>query len=102
MVYTYVAAQEFGLANVTAIQEGTAPADFQHGANFAIISATANNGSFFAGKGMNITPFSLDTQMFWFRTHMQELVQHSKLVVLLFTTLQSIKPSHVTRVALPI
>ncbi|CAM0881910.1 unnamed protein product [Alopecurus aequalis] len=69
-------AQEFGLANVTAIQEGTAPADFQHGANFAIISATANNGSFFAGQGMNINPFSLDTQMFWLRTHMQQLVQN--------------------------
>jgi hypothetical protein len=73
-----VAAQEFGLANVTAIQEGTAPADFQHGANFAIISATANNGSFFAGKGMDITPFSLDTQMIWFRAHMQQLSQNSK------------------------
>jgi hypothetical protein len=57
---------------VTAIKEGTAPADFQHGANFAIISATANNGSFFAGKGMDIRPFSLDTQMFWFRAHMQQ------------------------------
>ncbi|XP_037406073.1 GDSL esterase/lipase At1g28600-like isoform X1 [Triticum dicoccoides] len=65
-------AQELGLANVTAIRTSTAPADFEHGANFAIISATANNGSFFAGKGMDITPFSLDTQMIWFRAHMQQ------------------------------
>ncbi|XP_044976509.1 GDSL esterase/lipase At1g28600-like [Hordeum vulgare subsp. vulgare] len=70
-------AQELGLANVTAIQTSTAPADFEHGANFAIISATANNGSFFARKGMDITPFSLDTQMIWFRTHMQQLAQHN-------------------------
>ncbi|ONM39821.1 GDSL esterase/lipase [Zea mays] len=49
--------------------------DFQNGANFAIISATANNGSFFAGNGMDIRPFSLDTQMLWFRTHLRELVQ---------------------------
>nr|XP_034593311.1 GDSL esterase/lipase At1g28600-like isoform X3 [Setaria viridis]TKW15697.1 hypothetical protein SEVIR_5G254100v2 [Setaria viridis]TKW15701.1 hypothetical protein SEVIR_5G254100v2 [Setaria viridis] len=68
-------AEEFGLSNVTAIQTGTAPADFRHGANFAIISATANNGTFFAGNGMNINPFSLDTQMFWFRTHLRQLVQ---------------------------
>ncbi|KAL5221868.1 hypothetical protein ABZP36_026581 [Zizania latifolia] len=66
-------AQEFGLANVTAIQVGTGPADFQHGANFAIISSTANNATFFAGKGLDITPFSLDTQMLWFRTHVQQL-----------------------------
>ncbi|GJM93710.1 hypothetical protein PR202_ga10293 [Eleusine coracana subsp. coracana] len=64
-------AQEFGLANVTAIQAGTAPVDFQHGANFAIISATANNVSFFAGNGMAIRPFSLDTQMIWFRGHLR-------------------------------
>lgn len=69
------AAEEFGLAKVTAIQAGTAPGDFQNGANFAIISATANNGSFFAGNGMDIRPFSLDTQMLWFRTHLRELVQ---------------------------
>ncbi|CAO2191260.1 unnamed protein product [Urochloa humidicola] len=68
-------AEEFGLANVTAIQTGTAPADFRHGANFAIISATANNGTFFAGNGLNINPFSLDTQMLWFRTHLRQLVQ---------------------------
>ncbi|XP_066309287.1 GDSL esterase/lipase At1g28600-like [Miscanthus floridulus] len=68
-------AEEFGLAKVTAIQAGTAPGDFQSGANFAIISATANNGSFFAGNGMDIRPFSLDTQMLWFRTHIPELVQ---------------------------
>lgn len=68
-------AEEFGLAKVTAIQAGTAPGDFQNGANFAIISATANNGSFFAGNGMDIRPFSLDTQMLWFRTHLRELVQ---------------------------
>ncbi|KAG2590498.1 GDSL esterase/lipase At1g28600-like isoform X2 [Panicum virgatum] len=68
-------AEEFGLANVTAIQTGTAPADFRNGANFAIISATANNGTFFAGNGMNINPFSLDTQMLWFRTHLRELAQ---------------------------
>nr|ADB85299.1 putative retrotransposon protein [Phyllostachys edulis] len=55
----------------------TAPADFQHGANFAIISATANNGSFFSGKGLDITPFSLDTQMFWFRGHLQQLAQQN-------------------------
>ncbi|XP_006646155.2 GDSL esterase/lipase At1g28600-like [Oryza brachyantha] len=66
-------AQEFGLANVTAIQVGNGPADFPHGANFAIISSTANNASFFARKGLDITPFSLDTQMFWFRSHLQEL-----------------------------
>jgi len=69
------AAEEFGLANVTAIQTGTAPADFRNGANFAIISATANNGTFFAGNGMNINPFSLDTQMLWFRTHLRQLAQ---------------------------
>ncbi|PNT72504.1 GDSL esterase/lipase At1g28600 isoform X3 [Brachypodium distachyon] len=69
--------QEFGLLNITAIQVGTAPADFQHGANFAIISATANNGSFFAGKGMTINPFSLDTQMLWFRAHVQQLTQQN-------------------------
>ncbi|CAO2165758.1 unnamed protein product, partial [Urochloa humidicola] len=46
-----------------------------HGANFAIISATANNGTFFAGNGLNINPFSLDTQMLWFRTHLRQLVQ---------------------------
>ncbi|XP_062206363.1 GDSL esterase/lipase At1g28600-like [Phragmites australis] len=68
-------AEEFGLANVTAIQAGSAPEDFQHGANFAIISATANNGSFFAGNGMDITPFSLDTQMLWFRGHLRQLAQ---------------------------
>jgi len=68
-------AEEFGLANVTAIQTGTAPADFRDGANFAIISATANNGTFFAGNGMNINPFSLDTQMLWFRTHLRQLAQ---------------------------
>lgn len=68
-------AQEFGLANVTAIQVGAGPADFPHGANFAIISSTANNASFFARKGLDITPFSLDTQMFWFRTHLQQLTQ---------------------------
>jgi phospholipase/lecithinase/hemolysin len=62
---------------VTAIQTGSAPADFQYGANFAIISATANNGTFFAGNGMNINPFSLDTQMLWFRTHLHQLVQAS-------------------------
>jgi phospholipase/lecithinase/hemolysin len=67
----HLAAQEFGLENVTAIQVGTAPTDFQHGANFAIISATANNGSFFAGSGMDIRPFSLDTQMLWFRGHLR-------------------------------
>lgn len=72
------AAQEFGLLNITAIQVGTAPADFQHGANFAIISATANNGSFFAGKGMTINPFSLDTQMLWFRAHVQQLTQQNR------------------------
>ncbi|XP_062216751.1 GDSL esterase/lipase At1g28600-like isoform X2 [Phragmites australis] len=66
---------EFGLTNVTAIQVGTAPGDFQHGANFAIISATANNGSFFAGNGMDITPFCLDTQMIWFRDHLRQLAQ---------------------------
>jgi hypothetical protein len=71
----FVAAQEFGLANVTAIQVGAGPADFPHGANFAIISSTANNASFFARKGLDITPFSLDTQMFWFRTHLQQLTQ---------------------------
>ena len=69
------AAEVFGLANVTAIQTGTAPADFRDGANFAIISATANNGTFFAGNGMNINPFSLDTQMLWFRTHLRQLAQ---------------------------
>jgi phospholipase/lecithinase/hemolysin len=53
---------------VTVIQTGT---DFQHGANFAIISATANNGSFFASNGMDIRPFSLDTQMLWFRSHLR-------------------------------
>ncbi|KAF7029973.1 hypothetical protein CFC21_041600, partial [Triticum aestivum] len=74
---SFVAAQELGLANVTAIRTSTAPADFEHGANFAIISATANNGSFFAGKGMDITPFSLDTQMIWFRAHMQQLAQQN-------------------------
>ncbi|TVU35752.1 hypothetical protein EJB05_17655, partial [Eragrostis curvula] len=63
--------QEFGLANVTAIQAGTAPGDFQHGANFAIISATANNGSFFTSNGMSINPYSLDTQMLWFRSHLR-------------------------------
>ncbi|KAG8077406.1 hypothetical protein GUJ93_ZPchr0007g3094 [Zizania palustris] len=73
MCLAYVAAQELGLANVTAIQVGTGPADFQHGANFAIISSTANNATFFAGKGLDITPFSLDTQMLWFRTHLQQL-----------------------------
>jgi len=36
---------------------------------------TANNGTFFAGNGMNINPFSLDTQMLWFRTHLRELAQ---------------------------
>ncbi|WVZ69454.1 hypothetical protein U9M48_018236 [Paspalum notatum var. saurae] len=70
-------AEEFGLSNVTAIQAGAAPGDFQHGANFAIISATANNGSFFAGNGMDINPFSLDTQMLWFRTHLSQLAQSS-------------------------
>ncbi|KAL6615702.1 hypothetical protein ACP70R_037972 [Stipagrostis hirtigluma subsp. patula] len=67
--------EEFGLSNVTAIQVGTAPGDFQHGANFAIISATANNGSFFSGKGMDINPYSLDTQMVWFRSHLRQLAQ---------------------------
>lgn len=66
-------AQEFGLSNVTAIQAGAAPGDFPHGANFAIISATANNASFFAGNGLDISPFSLDTQMLWFRTHLSQL-----------------------------
>ncbi|EAZ12915.1 hypothetical protein OsJ_02838 [Oryza sativa Japonica Group] len=49
-------AQEFGLANVTAIQVGPGPADFPHGANFAIISSTANNASFFARKGLENHP----------------------------------------------
>uniref|UniRef100_A0A0D9V3K8 GDSL esterase/lipase n=1 Tax=Leersia perrieri TaxID=77586 RepID=A0A0D9V3K8_9ORYZ len=66
-------AEEFGLANVTAIQVGTGMADFQHGANFAIISSCANNASFFARRGLDITPFSLDTQMIWFRSHLQQL-----------------------------
>lgn len=70
-------AQEFGMLNVTAIQVGTGPADFQYGANFAIISATANNMSFFASKGLDITPFSLDTQMFWFRGHLKQLAQQN-------------------------
>ncbi|KAL6842668.1 hypothetical protein ACP4OV_027512 [Aristida adscensionis] len=68
-------AEEFGLANVTAIQASTAIGDFQHGANFAIISATANNRSFFAGNGLDITPYSLDTQMLWFRGHLRQLAQ---------------------------
>ncbi|XP_072974352.1 GDSL esterase/lipase At1g28570-like [Typha angustifolia] len=61
-------AQAFGLPFLTAYLEGRCGEDFRHGANFAVMGATALNNSFFAAKGMNVTwtDYSLGVQMQWF------------------------------------